>query len=129
MTVRALSWLGLVSADVERDRAFFVTALGMTCELETDTFAVLTADNGDVIELFKAADPAHAHFTTGPVPGLRVDDLEAAAARVAQAGAELIGAVHTGSRGNRWVHFRAPDGTIFELLEIPEPAELPGEPR
>ncbi len=119
MTVRALSWLGLVSGDVERDRAFLCTALGLTCQLETDTFAVLTADNGDVIELFRDTDPAHAHFTTGPVPGLQVDDLDAAAARVSQAGATLIGEVCTGSLGTRWIHFRAPDGTIFELIEKP----------
>ena len=123
MTVRALSWLGLVSDDMARDRSFLTAALGLTCTLQTDAFVVLTAENGDVIELFQAGDPARAHFSTGPVPGLQVDDLDAAAARASQAGAELIGPVHSGSLGTRWVHFLAPDGTVFELIE------KGGEPR
>jgi predicted enzyme related to lactoylglutathione lyase len=117
VTALELSWIGLVTADLERDRDFLAGALGMTCTLETATFAVLTAANGDVVELFRDTDPDHRHFATGPVPGLRVDDLDAAVAAIAESGAELVGEIGHGSRGNRWVHFRALDGTMFELLE------------
>ena len=129
MTVRALSWLGIVTSDLERDRDFLSGALGLARGLQTDTFVLLTADNGDVIELFRDTDPGHAHFTAGPVPGLQVDDLDAAAAAVRAAGAELIGDVCAGSLGTRWIHFRAPDGTVFELIEKPggEPAAPSGK--
>jgi catechol 2,3-dioxygenase-like lactoylglutathione lyase family enzyme len=115
--VLELSWLGLVTADLERDRDFYTGVLGMSCTVQTETFAVLTAANGDVLELFRDTDPDHRHFPAGPVPGLRVDDLDGAIAEIAAAGAALVGEIGHGSRGNRWAHFRALDGTMFELLE------------
>jgi predicted enzyme related to lactoylglutathione lyase len=117
VTVSALSWLGIVSSDVNRDRDFFTGAMGLTCELETESFVLLKAANGDMIELFHDTDPTYAHFTTGAVPGLEVEDLEPALAQAVAAGAAVIGAVLTGSLGNRWVHLRAPNGMILELLQ------------
>ena len=55
--------------------------------------------------------PDHANFTTGPVAGFRVDNLEAAVAALRAAGIEL-----TGTPGFGWQHFIAPDGRIYELV-------------
>jgi catechol 2,3-dioxygenase-like lactoylglutathione lyase family enzyme len=118
MKVMEISWVGIVSADVDRDRDFMTGVLGLSCELETDTFTLLRAANGDVVELFRDTDPTHEHFRTGPVPGLRVDQLDAALEELTASGAELLGEICVGSKGNRWVHFRAPDGTVFELIEL-----------
>ena len=58
----------------------------------------------------------HAFFTTGPVVGLRVDDVDAARARMEAAGIEFIGDVQRSER-TAWNHFRAPDGTILEIID------------
>jgi hypothetical protein len=67
------------------------------------------------LHVYAADDPQHAFFTTGPVVGLRVDDVDATRARMAVAGVEMLTDVertHTGG----WCHFRAPDGTVLEII-------------
>jgi catechol 2,3-dioxygenase-like lactoylglutathione lyase family enzyme len=117
MNPSALSWLGLRTADLAASQAWFTQVLGLHCSLETEDFVVLQTENGDVVELFRAEDPAHSHFTSGPVPGLQVDDLDAALQQLETAGVSVLGPIGHGSRGTRWVHFLGPDGYVFELIE------------
>jgi catechol 2,3-dioxygenase-like lactoylglutathione lyase family enzyme len=72
---------------------------------------------GDDAELhvYAASDPDHAFFTTGPVVGLRVDDVDATRARLAAEGLELLTDVER-SATSAWCHFRAPDGTVLEII-------------
>jgi hypothetical protein len=35
------------------------------------------------------------------------------------AGIEFIGDIHSASAGGRWSHFRAPDGNIYEITQLP----------
>ena len=67
------------------------------------------------LHVYADSDPDHAFFTTGPVVGLRVDDVHAARARLKGAGLEMLTDVErTGSAA--WCHFRAPDGTVLEII-------------
>ena len=72
---------------------------------------------GDEIQLMAPGDPYfdffrdHAH---GPVPLFEVDDVHVARAELEAAGIEIIGALGSDSRWE-WIHFRAPDGNLYEL--------------
>ena len=59
------------------------------------------------------------HFTTGPVAGFLVDDIQAATAELRSAGVEILFESGVDDSGNAWVHFRAPDGNIYEFTQDP----------
>ena len=61
------------------------------------------------------ADPDHAFFTTGPVVGLRVADLEATRAQLEASGLEMLTEVER-TESAAWCHVRAPDGTVIEII-------------
>jgi catechol 2,3-dioxygenase-like lactoylglutathione lyase family enzyme len=52
------------------------------------------------------------HFTTGPVAGFLVDDLQDATAELRPAGVEILFESGVDDSGNARVHFRAPDGNL-----------------
>ena len=67
------------------------------------------------LHVYADTDPDHAFFTTGPVVGLRVPDLDEARARMVEAGLEMLTEVER-SEAAAWCHFRAPDGTVLEII-------------
>lgn len=113
MEVRSLSWMGVRVTDFESAIAF-LQRLGLEHERTEGEMAVFHARNGDTVEVFGPGDADHRHFTTGPVVGFEVDDVEAARRTVEAAGAELIGSVKRGG-GMAWAHFRGPEGFVYEL--------------
>ncbi|HZA85533.1 MAG TPA: VOC family protein, partial [Acidimicrobiales bacterium] len=56
----------------------------------------------------------HRHFTTGPVVGFAVDDIESARAELEASGIDVLGPIQRGG-GLAWLHFRGADGNIWEL--------------
>ena len=67
------------------------------------------------LHVYADTDPDHAFFTTGPVVGLRVDDVDATRRRMVEAGLEMLTEVERSGRA-AWCHVRAPDGTVFEII-------------
>ena len=67
------------------------------------------------LHVYAGDDPDHAFFTTGPVVGLRVADVEATRRRLAERGLEMLTDVERTGRA-AWCHFRAPDGTVMEII-------------
>jgi catechol 2,3-dioxygenase-like lactoylglutathione lyase family enzyme len=67
------------------------------------------------LHVYADTDPDHAFFTTGPVVGLRVDDVDATRARLEGDGFEMLTEVER-SEVAAWCHFRAPDGTVLEII-------------
>jgi catechol 2,3-dioxygenase-like lactoylglutathione lyase family enzyme len=63
--------------------------------------------------------PINRHFTTDPVARFLVDDLYGATAELRSAGVEVLLEPAVDHSGNAWVHFRAPDGNIYELTQDP----------
>jgi hypothetical protein len=59
------------------------------------------------------------HFSSSPVVGFLVDDMDEARDGLRKAGLELIGDVK-GEKGYAWQHFRGPDGNIYEVLFDPQ---------
>jgi glyoxylase I family protein len=117
--VRALrmSFLGVRTEQRAALRDLFETVLGMDAFFEGIHFDALRLADGSVVEIFAEDDEAHAHFDTGPVVGFEVDDLDAAEAVLSSKGVQILGDIVEGSKGSRWLHFRGPDGHVYELLE------------
>lgn len=70
------------------------------------------------LHVYADSDPDHAFFTTGPVVGLRVDDVDATRAAVEAAGLEMLTEIERTDTA-AWCHFRAPDGTVLEIIGGP----------
>ena len=67
------------------------------------------------LHVYAESDPDHAFFTTGPVVGLRVADVDRARARLVDAGLQMLTDVER-TETAAWCHFRAPDGTVLEII-------------
>ncbi len=67
------------------------------------------------LHVYADTDPDHAFFTTGPVVGLRVDDVDTMRAALEAAGLQMLTDVER-SENAAWCHFRAPDGTVLEII-------------
>ena len=109
---------GLVFAGSATDRrgemaAFAADVLGLTPDedpsVEADLFALPDGSR------FAVADPRGMGETSRSI-GFLVDDLDAAVAELRAAGAWV--AEETGENAaERYRHFRAPDGELYELIE------------
>ena len=72
--------------------------------------------DGSKVEVFGPDSDINRHFTTGPVAGFLVDDVRAAASELRSNRIEIL-LTEQDESGNAWVHFRAPDGFVYELVE------------
>jgi catechol 2,3-dioxygenase-like lactoylglutathione lyase family enzyme len=95
--------------------ALFRDAIGLALIREAPGAAWFRLGDDAELHVYAEADPDHAFFSTGPVVGLRVDDLEATRARLEDEGLELLTDVERSST-SAWCHFRAPDGTVLEII-------------
>lgn len=115
MRVKGLAWMGTQTPKFEDTVAFFRQTLGLRPVGDEPDFAVFRLTNGDTVEVFGPGDRDHAHFTTGPVVGFLVDDVEEARTELEAAGISFIGPVHKAGDGGSWSHFIGPDGNVYEL--------------
>jgi hypothetical protein len=119
--IRGLTWLGVRTERYDAMKSFLENAAGLTVDHEDEDFVVFKLPDGSKLELFGPRDVDHEHFSTGPVGGFEVDDIEAARAELTSGGAEFIGPIHRWEpTGEAWSHFRAPDGNVYELTYRPE---------
>jgi hypothetical protein len=89
--------------------------MGMQPIRDEPEIAGFQLTDGTQVELYRPEEAFHAFFTTGPVVAFRVEDVDAARASMEAAGIEFIGSVQQAGK-TRWNHFRAADGTVFEIL-------------
>jgi catechol 2,3-dioxygenase-like lactoylglutathione lyase family enzyme len=80
---------------------------------------VLKLPDGSKVEVFGPDSDVNRHFTTGPVAGFLVDDVTAAASELQSNGIEILLLTEQDESGNARVHFRAPDGNIYEFTQDP----------
>jgi predicted enzyme related to lactoylglutathione lyase len=114
MHVKAITWAGVRTERWAETVELLEQRLGLKRERSEAGVTVLTLPNGDTVEVFRSDEPEHQHFTTGPVVGFLVDDMDAATRELETAGITMITPVARGG-GMSWVHFRGPDGTVWEL--------------
>jgi predicted enzyme related to lactoylglutathione lyase len=119
--IKGLTWLGVRTERYEAMKDFLENAAGLTVDHGNDDFVVFELPDGSKLELFGPRDVDHEHFSTGPVAGFEVDDIEAARTDLTSGGAEFIGPIHRWEpTGEAWSHFRAPDGNVYELTYRPK---------
>lgn len=118
MRVKRLGWLGTRTEAASQTVNFFKEVLGLDMKKAGEDFWVGQIPEGCLVEVFGPVSPHNRHFTTGPVVGFVVDDVDAGAAELRRAGAEVFGP-YRADDGGAWVHFRAPDARVYELTQDP----------
>jgi catechol 2,3-dioxygenase-like lactoylglutathione lyase family enzyme len=119
MRISKLAWVGTRTGNAAATVAFFREVLGLRLELDLPGFWMLKLPEGSKMEVFGPDSPITRHFTTGPVVGFLVDDVHGATAELRSAGVEIVLESEVDDSGNAWVHFRAPDGNIYEFTQDP----------
>jgi predicted enzyme related to lactoylglutathione lyase len=117
MRIRRLGWVGTRTEAAAETVNFFRDVLGLEMEKRDQDFWLGRLPEGGLVEVFGPTSPHNPHFTTGPVVGFVVDDVDAGAEELRAAGAEVFGPFRA-EDGGAWVHFRAPDGRLYELTEL-----------
>jgi glyoxylase I family protein len=109
MRVQRIGFVGTRTNEAEAMRRFLRDVLGLT-DIETDGIGASFHESisGDVFAVVEHDEP-------GRTVGLVVDDVAAAAAELGAAGIETDGVAE--NRRWRYVHFTAPDGQLYELVE------------
>jgi catechol 2,3-dioxygenase-like lactoylglutathione lyase family enzyme len=100
---------------VHGDVGVLQRVLGLGVHSSETDFAVLEVPDGATVEVFGPASVYNRHLTR-PVAGFLVSNLDDAVAELRAAGVEIVLPVQ-GGETRSWVHFRAPDGFIYELVE------------
>jgi cation-transporting ATPase V len=90
MRIIKLAWVGTRTDNAEPTVAFFRDVLDLRLELDRPGFWMLKLPDGSRIEVFGPDSPINRHFTTGPVAGFLVDDIQAATAGLRSAGVEIL---------------------------------------
>lgn len=119
MRIIKLAWIGTRTTEDRSTVAFFRDVLGLPVGLELPGFWMLKLPDGSKVEVFGPETDMNRHFTTGPVAGFLVDDVFAATEELRAAGTEIVLAPELDDWGNAWVHFRAPDGNLYEFTQDP----------
>lgn len=120
MLVKRLGWLGVRTERFDEMVSTLRDTMGISLELEQPGRAMFKLPNGDPIDVFDTSLPQYAMFTTGPVVGFVVDDVESGIRELADAGVEVYD-VHRGD-GFTWAHFRGADGNLYELQNTDPPS-------
>ena len=123
--MKRLAWLGTRTEKFDEATAFFRDVLGIPVIHEEPGFAMLQLPGAprDFIEVFAPDNPSGALYSTGPVVGLLVDDIEQAREELDAAGVELIGPIQwlQSMDGYGWFHVRGPDGNVYAILQDSPP--------
>jgi hypothetical protein len=80
-----LAWVGTRAEQDVPTVSFFRDVLGLRSEVLEPGFSVLKLPDGSKVEVFEPATDINRHFTTGPVVGFLVDDVEDATAELRSA--------------------------------------------
>jgi catechol 2,3-dioxygenase-like lactoylglutathione lyase family enzyme len=118
MQLTKIGWLGTRTSAAEAMVDLFGRVLQIPFHHRDEGFWVFQLPDGSKIEVFGLGSN-NEHFTTGPVPGFLVDDVDAATAELRSAGVPIVsGPTHwDGEDDAAWVHFRAPDGNVYEITQ------------
>jgi predicted enzyme related to lactoylglutathione lyase len=115
--VQGLAWLGTRTDEFDEMCRFYGVVFGLPRVASAPGFAAYRLPSGDLVEVFRPDLEGQEHFTTGPVAGFAVDDIDAARAEMAANFIQFLGPTGGEPGGYRWAHFRAPDGNVYELTQ------------
>jgi hypothetical protein len=115
MPGQGIGFIGLRTDRFEEMVALFRDRIGLPVihEAPGATWFRLGADAE--LHVYADTDADHAFFTTGPVVGLRVADVDATRAALEADGMRMLTDVER-TASAAWCHFEAPDGTVLEII-------------
>ena len=91
---------------------------GLIPAIEQDGWSLFPMPNGTILDLYAPANVPAYGFNDGIVFGFRVDDIEAASAKLEAAGCELLGEIaRIEDLRYAYRHFRGPDGRVYGINE------------
>jgi predicted enzyme related to lactoylglutathione lyase len=125
--LESTSWVGVRTDRFDQMVSFVEESLGIPVVMREPGFTAHGMPDGEMFEVMGPTDEAHEYFTTGPVPGFRVRDLDRAVAMILEAGGELLGEACRLDGGDAWQHFRAPDGFVYEVVTGAFPPQEPSD--
>ncbi|MBI4260774.1 MAG: hypothetical protein HY658_09445 [Actinobacteria bacterium] len=129
MRVLGVAWLGVFPGPggFGDTVSFFTDLLGLRKGPISEVAHLETA-RGDIVEVFRPE--ARYPYADGPLPGFLVEDVPSAADELRAAGTPLLGDLEAWE-DHAWQHFRAPDGSVWEVTSGPfsPDAPAPGLPR
>jgi catechol 2,3-dioxygenase-like lactoylglutathione lyase family enzyme len=115
MRVLGVTWVGTRTADYPATVAFFRDVLGLGVQSSEAGMTVLDVPGAATVEVF-GPDSAYNRHLTHPVAGFLVDSIDEALAELEAAGTEIVLPLQRGGTRS-WLHVRAPDGFVYELVE------------
>ena len=95
--------------------AMFRDRIGLSVVHQAPGATWFRLGNDAELHVYADTDPDHAFFTTGPVVGLRVPDVDATRAALEADGLRMLTDLER-TDSAAWCHFEAPDGTILEII-------------
>ena len=115
MEVKGLRWLGIRTERFEETAQFFRDVMGLEVTRHEHNVVGFRFPDGTEMEVWRPEEEFHAFFTTGPVVGFQVDDVDEARARMEAEDVEFLTPVQR-TKGAAWTHFRGPDGSVYEII-------------
>jgi catechol 2,3-dioxygenase-like lactoylglutathione lyase family enzyme len=114
--ITRLVWVGTRTAHYDATRSFFGSVLGLDVAEDLPELTEYRLPDGASVEVFLPGTFLdHPNFVTGPVPGWGVTSLEGIVERLRAGKVPVLQSKRTAEGG--WVHFRAPDGCVYELKQ------------
>ena len=117
-SVRPASGIGFIGFRTDRFVemvALFRDRIGLPMIREAPGATWFRLGTDAELHVYAETDPDHVFFTTGPVVGLRVADVDATRAALEADGLEMVTEVER-TDAAAWCHFRAADGTVLEII-------------
>lgn len=112
--ITRLAWMGTRTIQYEPMREFLGRLMGLPVAEDLPELTEYRLPDGSSVEVFLAGSPLdHPHFSTGPVPGLGVENLDLAVEVLRSQKVPLLQVKRSESGG--WAHFRAPDRCVYEV--------------
>ena len=115
MNTEGVGFIGFRTDRFDEMVTLFRDLIGLSVVREAPSATWFRLGTDAELHVYADTDADHAFFTTGPVVGLRVEDVEATRGRLEEQGLEMLTEIErTGDAA--WCHFRAPDGTVLEII-------------
>lgn len=126
MSVRKVGFVGIRVPDLAAFRHVFEEGLGLLpVQSGTDQVRYHLSD-GTRFEGYGPGDDFHGFFKAGPVVGFEVEEFDPTWSRLLDLGIAPLSDIQD-EAGQRWVHFRLPDGTVAELIGASSGARVAAE--
>ncbi len=115
MQFTGLGWLGVRTERFEETVRVFRDVMGLRQIRQERSVAGFAFPDGTEVEVWSPEDEFHSFFGMGPVVRFRVEDVDEARSRMEAEGVEFLGPVQRSEKA-AWVHFRGPDGNVYEII-------------